>query len=265
MLHRKITPHKVENEYLQASAYAQEQKVAAWLTELVPKMGLSCSLPTLVLSEEKKTKSFGKYPYDNIKLSLARLENKYAQGVLSADAYCRLQAQLQAKTKEVRIVEPLLACFEPPQKIVIYKPNLLARAKEHQLDLQQLLAEIMAHELFHAYHYNYLGAKQWSSNSIAQAKILTVKEALACFSQYSYLASHNLEQQLKLFQTKLSDSLLQAPSYPYAGARVFFDASWQPNSELFQDVLQQSRDDWQAAYKLIIHNEKNYISHSQIF
>ena len=251
MLHRKTTPHKAENEYLLVCAYEQEQEVAAWLAKLVPKTGLSFTLPTLVLSEEKKTKSFGRYPYDNIKLSLARLENKYAQGVLNADAYCRLQTQLQAKTKEVRIVEPLLACFEPPQKIVIYKPNLLARVQQHKLELADVMAEIMAHELFHAYHYNYIGAKQWSSNSIAQAKILTVKEALACFSQYRYLASHNLEQQLKLFQDKLSNPLLQAPSYPYAGARAFFDASWQANYELFQDVLQQSQDDWQAVYKLL--------------
>lgn len=247
-MNRKLTANKEENLHFLKMGQEQLLQVAGWLQQAFSFYLEGLALPTLVLSEEKATKVFGRYAYDNIMLSRQRNKQLFAEKQIAEARYRSVENSLEQKLKELRFVEPAYARFAPPNKIVLYKPNIVARQDAQAISLESLLAEILCHELFHYLHYCYLGHKQWSNYGILPAKVLSVKEALAVFCQYKWLQENGLELQVDLLKQQLANPLKIYPSYPYSAAKQLFDASWQEQDELFAEVFKQTATDWQAAY-----------------
>lgn len=151
------------------------------------------------------------------------------------------------------------------KKIIIYMKNIREIYPRSAADI--VVEEVIAHELFHYYHYTtaypYVN-ETWSEKNKEYAtresyKKSAVKESLADAFAYLYLkekeqidiaAKPDYQKAMKNLKEKWD--MYDYPYYPYSGAKAFLiDNQYAWDGELFKLVYEEAKKRWRLPYKII--------------
>ena len=223
----------------------EQEKALLWLKDFLPEYSLDMTLPSVKIAYDQRIKHFGRYSLDNIEQSRLIALAKYEQGKISAEEFKQRQLELAEKAKQIVIVEPMHAAYLANNTIVYYINNIQITATKKNYALDEFLARIVAHEMFHATHCFLCGTEHWTDNNCPREWNATVKESLARYVEYVFSMEKNLTAQSRDIKLDLQDSHKCAPSYPYAGAKkLILD-----KCNAFREIFTLSLENWQTAYK----------------
>lgn len=251
MIHKKKLNNSPHVKLLELVGCLQWEALA-WIEAYFGCRAKDFVCPKVKLSFVNETRTYGRYALDNIGLSLDSLSKKLQIGIINQDKYLLLKEQQERKLLEIRLTENIYAGFTADNVITLNVNNINKFLVKFGVENKNFYAEIMLHEMFHAYHWHQLIDKnKWNVPVPEIAKVNTVKETLAVYLEYKWLKERNLNLQKEFLYKRITGPNRYFPSYPYAGARNLLTENDFLNERRFQAIYHCSLKSWDDAYKLL--------------
>ena len=242
----------VNKEQLAEFLQERAEEIIAFAKELLKdNYPVHFEMPKLLLLPVAKTQTFGKYAYNMVLQEEEKLANACEE---DKPAILAKLAQMRANVKIERLVR---GSFFADGGIVIYYCNVCQLCEKEQLDFTSYITSVLAHEIFHALHFASCDATKgwqqmsyWNGNGFEAGKMSTVRESLAEYFRYLWLAKQQNKELLAIMFKELLEPFATVPNYPYAGVRYLLPAEGLAN-EKFLAVFESSLRDWHEAYELL--------------
>ena len=249
---KNYAPCCVNKEQLAEFLQERAEEIIAFAKELLKdNYPTHFEMPKLLLLPVAKTQTFGNYAYNMVLQEEEKLANACEE---DKPAILAKLAQMQANVKVERLVR---GSFFADGGIVIYYCNVCQLCEKEQLDFTSYITSVLAHEIFHALHFASCDATKgwqqmsyWNGNGFEAGKMSTVRESLAEYFRYLWLAKQQNEELLAIMFKELLEPFATVPNYPYAGVKYLLPAEGLAN-EKFLAVFESSLQDWHEAYDLL--------------
>ena len=250
---KNYAPCHVDKEQLAEFLQEKAEEIIAFAKELFKdNYPAHFEMPKLLLLPVHKTQTFGKYAYNMVlqeEVKLAKANEVDKPAILAK------LSQMQANVKIERLVR---GSFFADGGIVVYYCNVCQLCEKEQLDFTRYITSVLAHEIFHALHFAACDATKgwqqmsyWNGNGFEAGKMSAVRESLAEYFRYLWLAKQQNKELLAIMFKELLEPFATVPNYPYAGVRYLLPTEGLVN-EKFLAVFESSLQDWHEAYDLLI-------------
>lgn len=250
---KAYVPCHVDKEQLAEFLQEQAQEVVAFAKDVLgEKYPAHFEVPKILLLPVAKTQTFGKYAYNMVLQEEAKLAKAN-----KADKPAIL-AKLANMKANVKIERPVRGSFFADGGIVIYYCNVCQLCEKEQLDFTSYITSVLAHEIFHALHFaacdttkGWQQMSYWNGAGFEANKMNTVRESLAEYFRYLWLAKQQSKDLLAIMFKELLEPFANVPNYPYAGVRYLLPTEGLAK-EKFITVFESSLQNWQESYELLI-------------
>ena len=249
---KNYAPCHIDKEQLAEFLQEKAGEIIAFAKELLKDdYPAHFEMPKLLLLPVHKTQTFGKYAYNMVlqkEVKLAKANEADKPAILAK------LSQMQANIKIERLVR---GSFFADGGIVIYYCNVCQLCEKEQLDFTSYITSVLAHEIFHALHFAACDSSKgwqqmsyWNGNGFEAGKMSTVRESLAEYFRYLWLAKQQNKELMAIMFKELQEPFANVPNYPYAGVKYLLQTE-EVAKEKFHAVFERSLQDWHEAYDLL--------------
>ena len=250
---KNYAPCHVDKEQLEEYLQLQAQEIIAFAKDVLGEnYPAHFEVPKISLLPVNKTQTFGKYAYNMVLQEEAKLQD------VSENDKSALLEKLAQMRANVKIERPLRGSFFADGGIVIYYCNICELCEKEKLDFEGYITSVLAHEIFHALHFaacdsskGWQQVNYWNGAGFEAGKMNTVRESLAEYFRYLWLAEQQSKDLLVIMLKELLEPFANIPNYPYAGVRYLLPTEGLAK-EKFTAVFKSSLQNWHEAYELLI-------------
>ena len=249
---KNYAPCFIDKEQLADCLQEKAEEIIAFAKELLKdSYPAHFEMPKFLLLPVHKTQTFGKYAYNMVlqeEVKLAKASEADKPAILAK------LSQMQANVKIERL---LRGSFFADGGIVIYYCNVCQLCEKEQLDFTSYITSVLAHEIFHAMHFascdstkGWQQMSYWNGNGFEVGKMSTVRESLAEYFRYLWLAKQQNKELMAIMFKELQEPFAKVPNYPYAGVRYLLSTEGLAKEKFFV-IFERSLQDWHEAYELL--------------